>query len=131
MSDLLQKFGVKELRDFLYCTTLHSHIFMGASITDRTIFLTLIPKSFTFINVILNIHEYECLQAIWPTGDGERGTYRNQPWVTDDALAIDIFCLPLTQHSVTDLRKPHYRSHACHPILSSNGKLWLRHYENV
>ena len=31
-------------------------------------------------------YEYECLQAIWPTGDGERGTYRNQPWVTDDGL---------------------------------------------
>ena len=32
----------------------------------------------------MNIHENECLQAIWPTRDGERGTYRNQPWVTDD-----------------------------------------------
>ena len=29
----------------------------------------------------------------------------------------------ITCHSVTDLRKPHYRSNACHPILPSNGKL--------
>ena len=36
----------------------------------------------------MNIHENECLQAIWPTGDGERGTYRNQPWVTDDGGGV-------------------------------------------
>ena len=34
----------------------------------------------------MNIHENECLQAIWPTGDGERGTYWNQRWVTNDAV---------------------------------------------
>ena len=34
------------------------------------------------------IHEYECLQAIWPTCYGERGTYRNQPFVTDDELHV-------------------------------------------
>ena len=44
---MLQKCGVKELRDFLYCTTLHSHIFMGASITDGTIF-TSDTKEFHF-----------------------------------------------------------------------------------
>ena len=74
------------------CNQSNRSMLMGASITDRTIFfLSPMPKSFTFINVILigwfetlNIHKYKCLQASWPTVDGERGTYRNQPWVTDD-----------------------------------------------
>ena len=39
----------------------------------------------------MNIHENECLQAIWPTGDGERGTYRNQPWDTCDKYG-ELFC---------------------------------------
>jgi hypothetical protein len=142
--DLLQKFGVKELRDFYklthcFYTALHFiHTFSWAHplLTER--FLPPIPKSFTFINVILievcNAKTYElfmstnvykrfdprvmeseerigincglpkmcialparvlfaikiiiyewCLQAIWPTVDGERVTYRNQRWVTND-----------------------------------------------
>ena len=38
---------------------------------------------------LMNYSWVRMFTSVWPTGDGERGTYRNQPWVTDDGETYD------------------------------------------